>query len=165
MCAKKKKNTLFNNSSSLHQTIVPFLIVSHTYTTYAVLCQQHCTQICCLHCLRFYLNINKVSAHIRCLQMWYSPKWRYRGTYSWIVISFVFAHKNYSRCFITLYLNPWCRFDYFNNLLAMFLSLDHVRIHAVYGRVRELSERIKNIFICVSKMNKGLTGLERHEGE
>ncbi len=44
----------------------------------------------------------------------------------------------------------------------MFLSLDRVRILAVYGRVRELSE---NILICVLKMNEGLTGLERLEGE
>ncbi len=51
--------------------------------------------------------------------------------------------------------------DYFNDLLATFLSLDRVRILAVYGRVRKLSEFIKNIIICVTKMNKGLTGLER----
>ncbi len=55
--------------------------------------------------------------------------------------------------------------DYFNDLFAMFLSLDRVRILAVYGKVRELSECIKNILICVLKMNEGLTGLERHEGE
>ncbi len=36
---------------------------------------------------------------------------------------------------------------------------------AVYGRVRELTEFIKNISICDLKMNEGLTGLERHEGE
>ncbi len=55
--------------------------------------------------------------------------------------------------------------DYFNDVLATFLDLDCVRIFAVYGRVRQLSEFIKNILICVPKMNKGLTGLERHEGE
>ncbi len=55
--------------------------------------------------------------------------------------------------------------DYFNNVPITFLSLDRVRILAVYGRVRELSEFIKNILICVPKMNEGLTGLERHEGE
>ncbi len=49
--------------------------------------------------------------------------------------------------------------DYFNAVL------DRDRILAVYGRVRELLEFIKNILICVPKMNKGLTGLERHEGE
>ncbi len=55
--------------------------------------------------------------------------------------------------------------DYFNNVLATFLSLDRVRILAVYVRVRELLEFIQNILICVLKMNEGLTGLERHEGE
>ncbi len=32
-------------------------------------------------------------------------------------------------------------------------------------RVRKLSDFIKNILICVLKMNEGLTGLELHEGE
>ncbi len=50
--------------------------------------------------------------------------------------------------------------DYFNELLATFLRLDRVRTLAVYGSVRELSECIKNILICVLKMNEGLTGLE-----
>ncbi len=47
----------------------------------------------------------------------------------------------------------------------MFLDVDGVRILAVYGRIRELSECIKNILICVPKMNEGLTGLEQHEGK
>ncbi len=55
--------------------------------------------------------------------------------------------------------------DYFNDVLTTFLDLDHFRILAVYGRVRELSEFIKNILIYVLKMNEGLAGLERHEGE
>ncbi len=46
--------------------------------------------------------------------------------------------------------------DYFTDLLAMFLDLDRVRIIAVYGRFKELSECIQNILIM---------GLERHEGE
>ncbi len=54
--------------------------------------------------------------------------------------------------------------DYFIDRLAMFRDLDRVRIFA-YGRVRELSESIKNILICVQKINEGLTGLEQHEGE
>ncbi len=37
--------------------------------------------------------------------------------------------------------------DYFNDVLATFQSLDRVRILAVDGRVRELSEFIKNILI------------------
>ncbi len=55
--------------------------------------------------------------------------------------------------------------DYFTDLLATFLDLDRGNCIAVYGRVRELTEFIKNILICVPKMNKGLTGLVRHEGE
>ncbi len=55
--------------------------------------------------------------------------------------------------------------DYLTNVLAMFLDLDLVRTLAVYGRVRELTGCIKNILICVQKMNGGLMGLERHEGE
>ncbi len=55
--------------------------------------------------------------------------------------------------------------DYFNDLLATFLDLDRVNYIAVYGSVKELSECIKNILICVLKMNGGLTGLERHEGK
>ncbi len=55
--------------------------------------------------------------------------------------------------------------DYFTDVLATFLCIDHGNILAVYGRVRKLSDSIKNILICVLKMNKGLTGLERHKGE
>ncbi len=55
--------------------------------------------------------------------------------------------------------------DYFTNLLSTFLDLDRVRTLAIYGSVRELSDSIKNILICVPKMNGGLTGLEQHEGE
>ncbi len=55
--------------------------------------------------------------------------------------------------------------DYFNDVLATFLSLDRVRILAVYGRNRELSDFINNIWIGVPKMNEALTGLEQHKGE
>ncbi len=55
--------------------------------------------------------------------------------------------------------------DYFNDLIATFLSLYCISINAVYGRVRELSEFIKIFLICDPKMNEGLIGLERHEGE
>ncbi len=50
--------------------------------------------------------------------------------------------------------------DYFTDVLATFLDLDHVKILAVYGRVRELTGCINNILICVPKMNGGLTSLE-----
>ncbi len=55
--------------------------------------------------------------------------------------------------------------DYFNNILTIFLCLDRGRTLAVYEKVRELLDFIKNILICFQKMNEGLTGLEWHEGE
>ncbi len=55
--------------------------------------------------------------------------------------------------------------DYFNDVLATFLSLDRVRILAVYEGSESSRNAQKNILICVPKMNKGLAGLERHEGE
>ncbi len=54
--------------------------------------------------------------------------------------------------------------DYFNDVLTTFLSLEYGSCVAVYGGP-ENSDFQKNILICVLKMNKGLTGLERHEGE
>ncbi len=44
--------------------------------------------------------------------------------------------------------------DYFTDLFAVFLDLDHVNYIAMYGRVRELSDFIKNVLICVLKMNR-----------
>ncbi len=52
-----------------------------------------------------------------------------------------------------------------DNLTNILASLDRGNILAVYGRVRELSEYIQNILICVPKMNEGLKDLERHESE
>ncbi len=101
-----------------------------------------------------------------CLHMWYSPKWRFRVTHFWIKSLFLFSLcTKYSRSFVKWQLNPWCHMDYFNDLLATFLSLDLVRILAVYGRVRKLSDFIKNTLIYVPTMNEGLMGLERHEDE
>ncbi len=54
--------------------------------------------------------------------------------------------------------------DYFNDLLATFLDLDCVNYLAVYGG-SESSHNTSKLLICVPKMNGGLTGLERHEGE
>ncbi len=54
--------------------------------------------------------------------------------------------------------------DYFTDLLATFLDIDCVSYIAVYGWIRELSECIKSILICVPKTNGGLTGLEQHKG-
>ncbi len=57
--------------------------------------------------------------------------------------------------------------DYFNNVLTTFLGLECVSWVAVFAgsELRRLSDFIKNILICVPKMNEGLTGSERHESE
>ncbi len=47
----------------------------------------------------------------------------------------------------------------------MFLDLDRGNYMAVSRRVKELSELIKNILFFILKMNRGLMGLKRHEGE
>ncbi len=53
--------------------------------------------------------------------------------------------------------------DYFTGVLTAFLGLELVSYFAVW--VRKLSDFIKNILICVQKMNEGLRDLERHEAE
>ncbi len=42
--------------------------------------------------------------------------------------------------------------DYFNDILATFLSLDRVSILAFYGETESSRKFIKNILICVMKM-------------
>ncbi len=54
--------------------------------------------------------------------------------------------------------------DYFNNVLTIFLGLEHGSYVVVYEGSR-LLYFIKTILICVLKMNEGLTGLEQHEDE
>ncbi len=53
----------------------------------------------------------------------------------------------------------------FTDVFISFWVWEHFSCIAVYGRVKELSDSIINILICVPKMNKGLMGLERHEVE
>ncbi len=54
--------------------------------------------------------------------------------------------------------------DYFNDALTIFLGLERVSCIAVHG-MPENSDFSSTTLICVQKMNEGLTGLERHEGE
>ncbi len=55
--------------------------------------------------------------------------------------------------------------DYFTDVLAVFLCLGTFELCCCLRRIRELSDFIKNILICVPNMNEGLSGLERHEDE
>ncbi len=80
------------------------------------------------------------------------------------VIFVFFAHKKYSRSFIKLRLNHCCHMDYLTMSLLPFWALNVVVV-LLSMQGQKLSDFIKNILICVSKMNEGLTGLERQEGE
>ncbi len=80
-----------------------------------------------------------------------------------VIIFVFFVHKKYSRSFIKLRLNHWYHVDYFNEVLTTFLGLQRGSCVAVY-RVRKLLDFIKNILICVPKMNLSFMGLEQHEG-
>ncbi len=55
--------------------------------------------------------------------------------------------------------------DYFNESPCYVSEPWSCQDPCCLSRVWELSEFIINILICVQKMNEGLTGLERHEGE
>ncbi len=72
--------------------------------------------------------------------------------------------KKYSSRFITLKLNHCSHADYFN-VFTYFLGLEKCNDVAAFVRFRYLSDLIKNILICIPKMNKGLMGVERHKGE
>ncbi len=50
--------------------------------------------------------------------------------------------------------------EYFTDVLTTFLGLERGSCIAVYA-----GSESSQILICVPKMNKGLTCLERHEGE
>jgi len=49
--------------------------------------------------------------------------------------------------------------------LVAFWASESVHFLAGDAGLTEPSDFIKNILICVQKMNEGLTGVERHEGE
>ncbi len=69
-----------------------------------------------------------------------------------------------SFCFVKLWLNHWCHMDYFNDVLTTFLGLGTFQLCCCLWSLRKLLDFIKNILICVPKMNKFLMDLERHEG-
>ncbi len=82
-----------------------------------------------------------------------------------VIICVFIAYKKYSCSFEKLRLNHWCHMDYFKDVPTMFLVLGTFQLHCCLWRVRKLLDFIRNILICVPKVNKGLTGLEQHEGE
>jgi len=55
--------------------------------------------------------------------------------------------------------------DYFNDIFTTFMDLESGTWVGSLWRDRKLSDLIKNILICVLKMNEDLTDVERHEGK
>ena len=53
----------------------------------------------------------------------------------------------------------------FKYVFSSFLGNECVNCLAVNAGLTEPLDFIKNILICVLKMNEGLTGVEQHEGE
>ncbi len=93
--------------------------------------------------------------------LWYCRDWRLtrKRKNCWIKSLFYifFAHKKYYCSFIN-----WCHMDWCPYYVSGPWTC---QLRCCLCRVRKLSDFIKNILICVPKMNKGLTGLERHGGE
>ena len=79
---------------------------------------------------------------------------------------FVFlAHQKYSCHFIILILNHCTHMNWFKYVFSTLMDLERGNVIAGNGGLTEPSDFIKNILICVPKMNEGLMGVERHEGE
>jgi len=53
----------------------------------------------------------------------------------------------------------------FKYVFSRFLCIEKGSVIAGDAGLTEPSDFMKNILICVPKMNKGLMGVERHEGE
>ncbi len=80
-----------------------------------------------------------------------------------VIVFVVFVHKKYSRSFIKLQLNHVTWTILTMSLLCFCAFIVVVPLLSMEGQ-RALGFH-QNILICVLMMNKGLTGLERHEGE
>ncbi len=59
-----------------------------------------------------------------------------------------FAHKKYYSSFIKLWLNHSCHMDYFNDVLNIFLGLEHVSCVVVYGGSECSRISSKNLNLC-----------------
>jgi len=55
--------------------------------------------------------------------------------------------------------------NHFKFVFSTFMDLESFSGFAFNAGLVEPSDLIKNILICVPKMNEGLTGVEQHEGE
>ncbi len=75
-----------------------------------------------------------------------------------------FAHKKYSCRFVKLRLNTDVTWTILSMSLLYFWAWN-ISVALLPMQGQKLSDFIQNILICVPRMNEGLMGLERHEGE
>ncbi len=163
LCSKKTKiMTLFNNSSPPSYCLPPFWRVSQCIRT---LYPKH--KQCWLHqlrsCMCFFPRTQTMRITlITFLGTLQNGRRRNSGEKNCWINCYVFSLRTKS---ILIASQNWSwATDVTWIILLMsllrFWTWEHYSCIAVYGRVRELSDSIKNILICVPKMNKGLTGLE-----
>ncbi len=65
--------------------------------------------------------------------------------------------KKYRRSVAKLKKSHWCHMDCFTDVFTTFLDLGTFQLSCYIWRVWEVSDLIKNILICVPRMNEGLT--------
>ncbi len=134
---RKKKTTLFNNSSPLRQRSTILENIRWMQAAYTVLCQPRCmdtssTFVYSLIWTKTAYPCGAADTELRTLlaSSGYSPKWSYADaeeTNCWIKsLFFFFAYKKYYRSFITLRLNHWWQMDYSDDVFYTFLGLDSV---------------------------------------
>ncbi len=119
-----------------------------------------------VRCLRSNQSVNRRRRCIpvsRLIQKTETQRRRYCAQFfKKLVIFVLFPYKNYSRRFITSWLNYWWQMKYSGDAFHTFMDLDSAIYLAVNGTVTSLPVFIQNILNCFLKTNKAFTGSERH---
>ncbi len=76
-----------------------------------------------------------------------------------------FLHTKYSRCFVKLTVETLMSRGLFYRCPCYVSGSGNISVALLSMKGQRAPDFIKNILICVLKMNGGLKGLERHEGE
>lgn len=84
---------------------------------------------------------------------------------SWFYVLVFFGTLKCSVSFMWLQLYYWSHMECFDNICGFFFWTLTVSNRFCIWTIREHLDYIKNILICLAKMNEGLGGLKLHEGE
>ncbi len=144
-CAQTKQKcmTLFNNFFS---SLSVFAMCSWEYHNACMFwCRTH------MHCALF--ASRGMHTRVLCYSHKHTSKTdtEDKKSLNKVIIFVFFVNKMYSRCFVKLRLNHWCHMEYYNNVPATCLGLEHVTCVAVDAESESC---------CVAKMNESLTVLE-----